>query len=137
MRIRKDSDERFPRFSYSEDTVFTDKTCFMATGKNLLYVLSILNSHIGRYQLMQTVSMMDNGGYLMQKIYLEQIRIPPIEKGNADPIERLACSLLRCGGKKCDPKEQELNELVLDLYHLSRSERKYLEDLFKKSVSRG
>ena len=137
MRIRKDSDELFPRFSYSEDTVFTDKTCFIATGKNLLYVLSVLNSHIGRYQLMQTVSMMDNGGYLMQKIYLEQIRIPPTDKGNIDPIERLACSLLSCGGKKSDGKEKELNELVLDLYHLSRSERKYLDELFKKPVLRG
>src|SRR5690606_26345209 len=57
MRIRKENTERFPRFSYTTKPFYTDKTCFIAVGKDLKYLLAYLNSTVGRYQCSQTVSM--------------------------------------------------------------------------------
>ena len=77
MRVHKGSAaEDFPRFGYTESPLYTDKTCFIATGEELLLSLAVLNSTIGHYQLLNTVSILDNGGFLMQKIYIDKIRIP-------------------------------------------------------------
>ena len=135
MRIRKDSDERFPRFSYATRAVFTDKTCFMATGQDLLFALAVLNSKVGRYQFMQTVSMMDNGGYLMQKIYVEQIRLPNIEKSEQTKLSTAVKPIV--GGKTNEAVERAIDEAVATLFGLSKSECDYLDSLFRHTQVRG
>lgn len=135
MRIRKDSDERFPRFSFATHAVFTDKTCFMATGRDLLFVLAVLNSTVGRYQFMQTVSMMDNGGYLMQKIYVEQIRIPNAETSQQKKLSAAVRFLL--DGNANETAEHAIDEDVAALFGLSKTEQDYLDDLFRRPLVRG
>ena len=135
MRIRLGSRELFPRFSYTDKGIFTDKTCFIATGNDLLFVLAILNSKIGRYQLMQRVAMMDNGGYLMQKIYLEQIRLPQCDKQAKAKIREIVEQLL--SGITVDIFEARIEEQVSQLFGLSNAEKSYLDELFQRPLSRG
>jgi hypothetical protein len=81
MRIHKNSNGRFPRFGYDKNGEYvTDKTCFFATGDKIEYIMVFFNSMIGRYLCSKYVSILDNGGYLMQKAYLENIPIPDFEK---------------------------------------------------------
>ncbi|WP_224019186.1 Eco57I restriction-modification methylase domain-containing protein [Ferruginibacter albus] len=78
MRIHKGDSNNFPRFGFEESGKYvTDKTCFFATGKQIKFIIGVLNSIVGRYLLSQYVSILDDGGYLMQKIYLEKIPIAP------------------------------------------------------------
>lgn len=134
MRIRLDSRELFPRFSYTDKGIFTDKTCFIATGNDLLFVLAILNSKIGRYQLMHRVAMMDNGGYLMQKIYLEQVLLPNCDKRIKAKIHEAVAELL--SAPTVAALEARIEELVSHLFGLSKEEIRYLDELFRRPLSR-
>ena len=134
MRIRKGIDERFPRFSFSSRDIFTDKTCFMATGQDLLFALALLNSKVGYYQLMQTVAMMDNGGYLMQKIYVETIRLPKIKKSEQKRLEKHTITLL--DGKGTEDLEEEIDKTISDLFGLTPKERDYLDHIFSRTLVR-
>ena len=82
MRIHRGNVSDFPRFAMAADEIYTDKTCFIGTGdtKELKVILGILNSKVGRYQLGSLVSKMDDGGWLMQKIYIEKLLIPRLSE---------------------------------------------------------
>lgn len=132
MRIRKDGKERFPRFSYAKEEFYTNKTCYIATGPDLLFILGVLNSSIGRYQCKNTVAILDNGGYLMQKIYIEQIRICKCEAKVKAKIRGLVEKLLAEKDPEVAEKyENELDDAVFDAYGFTASERKYILDQFK------
>jgi len=130
MRIRKDRSERFPRFAYTEEHFFTDSTCYIATGEDLIYVMAILNSAMGRYQLNQTVSMLDTGGFLMKKMYVEQIFIC-----NASPLkkETIIAMVKSISG---EDDEVALDNLIFDLYGLSETERRHVLKSFTKPLLR-
>ena len=119
MRIHKKSVERFPRFSFDEKGFQTDKTCFFAVGEKLEWIVCFLNSYIGHYLCSKYVSILDNGGYLMQKIFIEQIPIPQI---NEDVYE-----LCKKQIKQPDTTiENELDRAFFNLYGLTDDEIAYL-----------
>ena len=138
MRIRRDNQEKFPRFSYVESSFYTDKTCFIAIAGNPFLTLSLLNSTIGRYQLSQTVSMMDNGGYLMQKIYIENIRIPNVNFNIEKRVSTLAQILL----DKATPlheqqtAEMEIDSIVFSLFNITKEEQDFIIDLCSRELGK-
>ena len=89
MRRHRTSVERFPRFSYEDKGYFLDKTCFMAITNVADFIVAFLNSYIGEYLCGKYVSILDNGGYLMQKIYLENIPIPQFDNSVVEKITTL------------------------------------------------
>ena len=127
MRIRKENTERFPRFSYTETPFFTDKTCFIAVGNDLKLALAFLNSAIGRYQLSQTVAMMDNGGYLMQKIYVEQIRIGKVGSKIKSQLVSLVEKLSDIDTYEAkEGIEAEIDMCIFDVFGISSEEQSFL-----------
>ncbi|MBD5133981.1 MAG: hypothetical protein HDT38_05875 [Clostridiales bacterium] len=123
MRIKKSSNERFPRFSFINIPFFTDKTCFICCGKKLEYLTGILNSSITRYQLSKSVSMMDNGGYLMQKIYIEQIRLPIASPQIEDHIK----SIIESGISNINENaENEIDKIAFALFGFTAEEKNFL-----------
>lgn len=138
MRIRKDNDERFPRFAYTEQHFFTDKTCFVALGEDLKFLLAMLNSTLCRYQLSQTVAILDNGGYLMQKIYLEQIRVCKVESAVRSEMISHVTSLL--GSMTAERRgfiEDQLDLMVSSAFGLTDKEHKYLCTHTSQPLQRG
>ena len=89
MRRHRTVEERFPRFSYDEEGFFLDKTCFMAISNDADFIVVFLNSYIGEYLCGKYVSILDNGGYLMQKIYLENIPVPHFDDSIVEKIASL------------------------------------------------
>lgn len=135
MRIRKGNKERFPRFSFTSEKFITDKTCFIAVGSDLKYLIGCLNSKISRYQLSQLVSMMDNGGYLMQKIYIEQVKIPPASEKLKMKISDLVESLI--SSTESDERnriEDAIDEMIFRAYSISDKEIEYLDTLLSKPL---
>ena len=123
MRIKKSSNERFPRFSFINIPFFTDKTCFICCGKKLEYLTGILNYSITRYQLSKSVSMMDNGGYLMQKIYIEQIRLPIASPQIEDHIK----SIIESGISNINENaENEIDKIAFALFGFTAEEKNFL-----------
>ena len=89
MRRHRTAEERFPRFSYDDEGFFLDKTCFMAISNDADFIVVFLNSYIGEYLCGKYVSILDNGGYLMQKIYLENIPVPDFDDSIVEKIASL------------------------------------------------
>ena len=123
MRIHKSDITNFPRFGFATADFFTDKTCFFATGSHLHYILAYLNSSIGRYLCKRYVSILDNGGYLMQKIYLESI---PIVKPTDTQIQDIEFICPKNADWQTSKSDLVINEKIYALYNFSQSEIEYI-----------
>lgn len=125
MRVHKsENSDRFPRFSYIIDNSYTDKTCFIIVGEKLHYILGILNSHIIEFFIHQNVAVLDTGGFLMQKIYVEIFPIPTPTKEQENIITALVKTILNKKSKSEDTieEEKEIDIIVYGLYNLSEEE---------------
>jgi hypothetical protein len=136
MRIHREDVSNFPRFALATNQVYTDKTCFIGTGGSdeLKLVLGILNSKVGRYQLGALVSKMDDGGWLMQKIYIERILIPQMSQRHRKRIASLVDSILN-STVKCTA-EHDLDNCIYDVYGLSDDETRHIEKVTSASLTR-
>jgi hypothetical protein len=133
MRIHKSDIQNFPRFGFTKKDFFTDKTCFFATGDHLYFILAFLNSSLGRYLCKRYVSILDNGGYLMQKAYLEQV---PIIKPINDKKEELEIICKKIVEKRKCEYEFEINKKIYALYNFSQNEIQYIENDNLEPLSR-
>ena len=136
MRIHRDDIFGFPRFAFVGDEIYTDKTCFIGTGGGaaLKAALGVLNSKVGRCQLGSLVSKMDDGGWLMQKIYVEKVLVPHLSEEQSRHLARLVDRLLSSGA---DPSaEADLDALVYRLYGLTDEEIAHFETSVSVSLSR-
>ena len=122
MRVHKHSNERFPRFSFDYNGFITDKTCFFAVGEKLEWIVCFLNSYVGQYLCSKYVSILDNGGYLMQKIYIEKIPLPFVP----DKMLDLCKSQIKKATKE---KENEIDLKIYNIYGFNNEEIKYLKSI--------
>ena len=136
MRIHREDVSDFPRFSMAPDEIYTDKTCFIATGKQqeLKVILGILNSKIGRYQLGSLVSKMDDGGWLMQKIFIEKVLIPQLTEAYRHTIVSLVDALLN--SKLKSRSENDLDVFLYGIYGLAEDEIKHIEKITSAPLTR-
>jgi hypothetical protein len=127
MRIHKSDTKNFPRFGFEDQGKYiTDKTCFFATGNQLKFIVGVLNSTVGRYLCSQYVSILDDGGYLMQKIYLEKIPIAPY---SAQLEELIDINL-------SEEIENQINEIAYQLYDLNKEEIAFIASIQNQSLQR-
>jgi hypothetical protein len=125
MRVHKSVEsDRFPRFGYSIDGIYLDKTCFMITGPNLFYILPILNSNLMNFIIKQNIAVMDTGGYLMQKIYIERLPVPNADIDIQKKIESLALQIVdnRKKNLRTYQLEEEIDAIVYDIFGFSKEE---------------
>ena len=128
MRVHKGVvEERFPRFSLIDDEYYLDKTCFMITGDDLPYILAVINSSVINYFIHKNVAVLDTGGFLMQKIYIETLPVPEttIEKKNI--IAALVRKLLtETETGEREQLEEEIDRSITALFGLSPKEHEYI-----------
>ena len=132
MRVHRNIESgRFPRFGYSKDEVFLDKTCFMITGQDLLYFLPIVNSKLMFFVIRNNIAVMDTGGFLMQKIYIEHLPIPPATSDLRKQVEELACQIIEGSKNNIDTNnlENEIDAIIYDLFSFTQEEIAYIENL--------
>ena len=130
MRVhRNDKADRFPRFSFIAEETFLDKTCFMITGEHLLYILPIINSSLMQYYIQRNIAVLDTGGFLMQKIYVEDFPIPPVEAESYSTLTELATEILakRASGEDTRSLEELVDMQVYALFNLTDEEIQYVE----------
>ena len=130
MRVhRTGTPERFPRFSYIENGSFLDKTCFMITGQHLLYILAIMNSSLMQYYIQHNIAVLDTGGFLMQKIYVDAFPIPSFDNEDYEPIVSL-CKEVLCEQEKGNDTldlEAQIDSYVYKLFGLNNDEIEYIQ----------
>lgn len=78
--------------------------------------------------MQKMVSILDNGGYLMQKIFIEKIILPNIDISYKCKIEDLVNILLQdtLSKNKQEKYEIELDQAICKLYNLTDDEYQFI-----------
>lgn len=110
------------RFAYDESGIFSlDSTC-MATGDKIQSICCILNSKMGHF-LLKDAPQTGTGDLLISVQAVEPIRVPYID----DSIDSsLTDFILGKSGKT----EEEIDEIIFNLYKLSEEEKDYIKTHF-------
>lgn len=135
MRIHRDNILNFPRFSFCAEPMFTDKTCFLAiANEHPLFILGFMNSEIGRYSLKRTVPILDDGGYLLQKVFIETVLLPAANTKMMNTLESLVAKSLE---NESLETRKKIDSLFYLLFSFSEEEIRFIEEDNSKLLSRG
>jgi len=124
-----------PSFAYDDKKFYTNQTAYIMTGENLKYILGILNSEISNWYMLNIAYSLSEGAKRWIKQYVEQLPIPPLTPQNqpiANRIVALVDQIL--SSKKQNPEadtthlENEIDQLVYQLYGLTEDEIKIIEE---------
>ncbi len=129
MRVhRTGGADRFPRFSYVDEGYFHDKTSFIATGPDLMYVLAVMNSAVMNYYIHKNIAVLDTGGFLMQKIYIDMLPIPRASVALHDQIQALAQQVIELRRRNEDTSilESEIDDWVYMIFGFTDDEIAYI-----------
>ena len=130
MRVhRGNSVERFPRFSFIGENAYLDKTCFMITGKHLLYLLAVMHSSLMQYYIQHNIAVLDTGGFLMQKIYVEHFPIPAIKPEIYKEIVDMCKEtlLLQKENRDSSDVESQIDLKIYEMFELTQDEICFLK----------
>jgi adenine-specific DNA-methyltransferase len=126
MRIHKSDTQNFPRFGYDDEGYYADKTVFIGVGNHVKYLLAFFNSNIGRWLIKEYVTKLDTGGYMMQKVFLDEIPVLEIDEAKEVIFNQLVDSIImsKKSGLNNDitKDENEIDHLLYSLYQLTPEE---------------
>ncbi len=131
-----------PSFAFDEKGFFTNQKAYIMTGKNLKYLLAILNSKVSFWYMRNLAYSLSEGAQEWIKQYVELIPIPPITPQNqhiVQQIEELVDKVIQIKKEKgchadTSELERQIDQLVYRLYGLTEEEIKLVEEestLFK------
>lgn len=114
---------------YLDDKGFmqNDKS-FMITGKNIAFLTAFLNSSVFKYCFIDNFPELQGGTRELRKIFLDKIPVLEVsEKANKE-FEKLVLKLqdFIAKGKPTKELEVEIDEMIFDLYALTKDERKII-----------
>ena len=114
------------RFSYDEKGLFgLDSTCF-ATGNHIQYLCCVLNSSMGHY-LLNRAPRTGTGDLLISVQAVEPVRVPVID----DSDEAFSLLIKRFINNPSIELDDEIDNVIFDLYGLSPDEREYIVNNYR------
>jgi len=127
---------REPSFAFDNTGIYVEATAFLMTGKNLKYIIGLLNSKPVAFffKTFYAGGGLGEEGYRYKKAFLEQLPLPPLTPQNK-PIANQMASLVDqiLSAKKQNPEadtsqlEKQIVQLVYKLYDLTEEEIKIIE----------
>jgi len=133
---------REPSFTYDKNNFYCEATTFLMTGKNLKYLIAILNSKPTTFFFKQfyTGGGLGESGYRYKKAFLEQLPIPKIFESEQQSFINLVDKILAITKdedylenpeKQAKVKEYEdqIDQLVYKLYNLTDEEIEIIENV--------
>ncbi|MDU8885206.1 N-6 DNA methylase [Yeosuana sp. MJ-SS3] len=138
IKIYFDGSRNFPRFTITEN-VYLDKTCFFMTTNenNKKYILSILNSKLFEFYILNLVMTLGSGSLGLQKNYIETIPIPEISSEKQKTFSDVASIILdkKKLNQNTSEEELKLDVMVYKLYDISFEEIITIDPTFYLSQS--
>ncbi len=119
-------------FAYTNQEIFTNDKCFILTGNNLKYLVSLLNSKLFFYYY-KFDGIQLSSGYEFKKFKVENVPVKRIPKQQQKPFEILVDKIieLKKEGKDTKELEDKIDRMVYKLYGLSNNEIKIIEESIK------
>ena len=122
---------REPQFYLDEDKFYAEATSFVLTGKNLKYLIALLNSKFISFvfKTFYAGGGLGEEGYRYKKKFLEHLPVPKITKENqnlADELVKLVNQILalKAQNSSADTSkiEKDIDNLIYKLYNLTPKE---------------
>jgi adenine-specific DNA-methyltransferase len=132
---------REPSFAFDNTEIYVEATAFLMTGKNLKYIIGLLNSKPVAFffKTFYAGGGLGEEGYRYKKVFLEQLPLPPLTPQNqpiANQIIALVDQILSIKQQNPDSDtsqlEQEIDKLVYKLYDLTEEEIKIIEGRYNE-----
>jgi len=134
------SDE--PKFVYDDKGYFLDATVFLIIGKNLKFILPILNSRLSRWYFEQIATSSGMGTNRWKKYKIEQFPIKNTQEKEQKPFIEIVDRILSITNDKDYTKnsdkqamvkayEKKIDKMVYELYELTPEEIKIIEEFGK------
>ena len=138
---------RDPNFAYDKSGFYCEATTFIMIGKNLRYIIGILNSKPGAFFFKNFYAGggLGGSGYRYKKAFLKQLPIPKIiskNKNIKNEIEKNVENIIDITKdndyskneekqKKVKKIQEKIDRIIYELYDLSKEEIKIIEESFK------
>lgn len=116
-------------YAYDTKGMYLTNSAYFISGKNLKYILAVLNSNVADFYFFQITAKIAGGRKRYTKQYVEQIPIPKINEEKQKPFTTLIDYLLYVNNKESKPilshtdnlrlashLEEVLNMMVYELY---------------------
>ena len=117
---------KFINFYLDNDKHFyTNNKCFILTGKRLEYIVAFLNSSLFKFCFLDDFPELIGGTRELRKVFFEKIPVLPIGEDVYQIFKSKVEEIESNKENKIDTKviEMEIDELIFDLYNLSKEER--------------
>ncbi|GAB4465875.1 MAG: hypothetical protein OHK0057_03220 [Thermoflexibacter sp.] len=123
----------FPCFQYDNKNTVVLNTGYIMTGKGIKYILSILNSSLGRILVKNYVVRLSERQFRMLAMYVNNFPIPPLTESEQQPFVALVEQILakKEKGEDTTALEAQIDQLVYELYSLTEEEIKIVENATK------
>ncbi|MGC8966539.1 MAG: TaqI-like C-terminal specificity domain-containing protein, partial [Caldimicrobium sp.] len=134
---------REPSFAYDDTKIYCEATSFIMTGKNLKYILGLLNSKPVSFFFKKYYAGggLGSEGYRYKKAFLEQIPLPPLTPQNQHIVQQIESlvnqilNLTQSDDYETNPAKQnqvkeleaQIDQLVYQLYGLTEEEIRIIE----------
>lgn len=109
-------------FAYDETGIYTNQKCYIITGKNLKYLIGLLNSHLFKVCFRDNFPDLGAEGRILTKMYFEKL---PLLMSNTSSIKKIECIVdnILCSPEHNIPiLENQLNKEIYNIYGLSGEE---------------
>ncbi len=117
-----------PTFAFDKEGFFNNDALYMIPDANE-YVVAVLNSSVCWWFLSQICTDLQNGYIQAFRENLFEIPVPKISPESQEPFIKLVDEILELKkrGENTDEQENEIDEMVYDLYDLTKAERDIVE----------
>jgi hypothetical protein len=118
-------------FTLDTKGMYLTNSAYFISGKNLKYLLAVLNSKVCDFYFFQKTALIAGGRKRYTKQYVEQNPIPIIPDEQQQPFIELVNKILEIKKENSETDttslEQEIDQLVYQLYELTPEEIKIIE----------
>ena len=120
-------------YAFDSENMYLTNSAYFLTGKNLKYLLALLNSKLIDFYFFQITAQIAGGRKRYTKQYVEQLPIKQIPEKSQKPFIDKVNKILEL--KKADSKadtsqlENEIDQMVYELYGLSEEEIRIVEGI--------
>jgi len=125
---------RSAQFYFDQNKYYPEATTFILTGKNIKYLISLLNSKPITYIFKKFYAGggLGDEGFRYKKVFLINLPIPQIPTEAQKPFEILVDKIIakKERGEETTAEEQQIDIMVYKLYELTYDEVKIVEPEF-------
>jgi len=112
-------------FYFDTEGFLTNQKCFIVTGKNIEYLTAFFNSSLFKYCFRESFPELLGGTRELSKVFLEKLPVRTVSNEENLGFKKLVFEIQKHKktGKNSLELEVQIDEMIFDLYGLSREER--------------